>query len=132
MSDTSEPQELTERRQAHPYGRRADDGRPRSEFLEILMQIRANQLELDHKLSEHIKHETAEIAAEMSKCLASAFPGGDPDGHRRHHEALIEKAQSSAAFWKDLRNSTAKWGLLGFLGWVVLSLWSQFLQGPGK
>lgn len=130
MGKTDEPQ-LPERRVAN-VGRRADDGLPRPEILDILMQIHANQLLMDKKLEDHMRDEVQEIGEQIGVYMASAFPGGDPGGHKKHHEALIEKAAASAAFWKDLRNSVAKWGVLGFLGWVVLSLWSQFLHGPGK
>ena len=129
MGKTDEPQQ--ERRVANA-GRRADDIHPRPELLDILMQIHANQLRMDKKLEDHMRDETKEIGEQIGVYMASAFPNGDPDGHKKHHEALIEKASASAAFWKDMRNSTAKWGILGFLGWVILSLWSQFLHGPGK
>lgn len=122
----------SDRRQAHPYGRRSDDTLPRQEVLDILMQIHAQQQAMDNKLSAHMRDETKEIAHEIGKYMASAFPEGDPDGHRKAHEAAIERAKASAAFWKDLRNSVAKWGVIGFLGWVVLTLWHQFLQGPAK
>lgn len=87
---------------------------------------------MDKKLETHMRNETQEIAAEIGRYMSAAFPGGDPEGHRRHHEAVIAKAEQSAAFWRDIRNSAAKWGIIGFLGWVLLAAWHQFLQGPGK
>ena len=68
----------------------------------------------------------------ISDILAKSFPDGDPDGHRRYHEASIRKAEASAKMWSDIQVSTAKWGIAGALGWVVYALWQAFLQGPAK
>lgn len=60
------------------------------------------------------------------------FPNDDPDGHRRHHEAEIQAALDRGEFYRKLRFELAKWGLIGFAGWVVFQLWQGLLHGPGK
>ena len=58
--------------------------------------------------------------------LLLAFPGGDTDGHRRYHEAVIE--------WRELRNKmvrealikVAQAGALAGAGWVALAMWQAF------
>lgn len=87
---------------------------------------------LDGRLSTHMTTETHELATEITKLMTSAFPDGDPDGHRRHHEAVIEREEARAAFWKKMFFELSKYGLIAFLGWLVLSTWNTFLQGPHK
>lgn len=78
-----------------------------------------------NELRAHADGETARIAA-----IAAGFPDGDPDGHRRYHEAEIKRIEARAEFWSKLRLSVTQWGLVGFIGWVLVSLWHEFLKGP--
>lgn len=78
-----------------------------------------------NELRAHADGETARIAA-----IAAGFPDGDPDGHRRYHEAEIKRIEARAEFWSKLRLSVTQWGLVGFIGWVLVSLWNEFLKGP--
>ena len=77
------------------------------------------------ELRAHAEGETARIAA-----IAAGFPDSDPAGHRRYHEAEIKRIEARAEFWSKLRLSVTQWGLLGFLGWALVSLWHEFLKGP--
>jgi hypothetical protein len=76
----------------------------------------------------------AEVAAKESvhHALDAAFPDGDPEGHRRHHEAVIKKAEESAEFWATMRKEIGKWGLISVIGFLAVSAWQSFLQGPHK
>lgn len=78
-----------------------------------------------NELRAHADGETARIAA-----IAAGFPDGDAAGHRRYHEAEIKRIEARAEFWSKLRLSVTQWGLLGFLGWALVSLWLEFLKGP--
>ncbi len=78
-----------------------------------------------NELRAHADGETARIAA-----IAAGFPDGDPDGHRRYHEAEIKRIERRADFWQKMRLELAKWGLIGFLGWAAVALWQQALKGP--
>ncbi|WP_186087296.1 hypothetical protein [Burkholderia gladioli] len=54
--------------------------------------------------------------------LAKGFPGNDPDGHRRAHEAMIARAEARARLYDELRAELAKkglWALLIALGTAV-------------
>jgi hypothetical protein len=62
--------------------------------------------------------------------MSKAFPAGDPQGHRAHHEAVIKKAEESAQFWKTMRVELGKWGLLCFVGFMLIAGWKHFLEGP--
>lgn len=100
------------------------------ELIELIRTVHDNQLALSAKLDKHMKEETSELADAIARLMKEAFPEGDPDGHRRHHELVIKQAEEKAEFWQKMRLELAKWGLLGFLGWALLQLWQSFLQGP--
>jgi len=75
----------------------------------------------------HIRGEDAVIAQ-----FRSAFPGGDPAGHCDWHQAEIDRIRARKEFWMKMTFELAKWGLIGFLGWVFIQLWHGALQGPIK
>ena len=89
-------------------------------------------VKLDKKLSDHMINETAELAQMVTSIMERSFPEGDPEGHRKYHEASINRAESNAKFWQTMSLELSKWGLIGFLGWAVYALWGAFLQGPHK
>ena len=94
---------------------------PQSALAMLVQQIHDNTVVIDKKITDGL----ASIRTE-------AFPEGDADGHRRHHEAVIKSAEDRAAFWQTLRIELAKWGLVGFVAWAVVAIWQAFLQGPHK
>jgi len=87
---------------------------------------------LDGKLSQHMTEETMELAQEIVKLTMAAFPEGDPNGHRKHHEAEIARVEARAEFWKKMVFEISKAGLFGLLCWLAIAAWSAFLQGPPK
>ena len=87
---------------------------------------------LDSRLTRHMNDETLELATEVAKMMSAAFPEGDPTGHRKIHEADIERAKSKAAFWKKMAEEIIKYGLIGFLSWMCFAVWAAFLKGPMK
>ena len=101
-------------------------------LLVLVKEILANQHKMDAKLEQHMSDEMRDIAAEVAKLIAAAFPAGDPDGHRKHHEIVIKQAEKRAAFWAKMLEELTKWGLVGFAGWAVYALWEAFLKGPHK
>lgn len=95
-----------------------------------IKELQASVKALDEKLTQHREAEEAALAAAMDSLRSDAFPDADPDGHRRHHEALIKQAEARAAFWEKMKLELFKYGLLGFVGWAVFALWQAFLRGP--
>lgn len=88
----------------------------------------------DVKAKVNYHHATYQEATEraVSKAMLAAFPEGDADGHRRHHEAVIKAAEEKAEFWQAMRKKLGEWGVVGFAGWALYALWIAFLAGPKK
>ena len=91
--------------------------------------LRGELTAVDSKLDAHMTDETLTLAEEIVKLMGRAFPDGDPDGHKRAHEAMIKKAEDSAAFWKQMRTKLSEWGLVGFCGWLLYAAWDAVLRG---
>ena len=94
--------------------------------LALMQEINGKIDKIDSRLSAHIADEPVQFKALFDQ----AFPEGDPDGHRRLHEAEIKRLEDRAQFWHELRNHLAKWGLIGFTGWLLYVAWLAFLKGP--
>lgn len=64
--------------------------------------------------------------------LAKGFPGGDWEGHRRYHEAVIRKMEARTKFYDDLRADLAKKGLWAILVMIGTAIWfyakSKFIR----
>jgi hypothetical protein len=95
-------------------------------------KIVASVTKLEATFTTHVASVLVDREKIIADILEKSFPGGDPDGHRRYHEASIKKAEASAKMWADIQVSTAKWGIVGVLGWAVYVLWQAFLHGPSK
>ena len=108
--------------------RRKDN--PLSAMLLLIKQIHESQVSLDQKLTHHITEETDELARAIAKLLAEAFPDGDSDGHRRHHELVMAREEERMVFWKEMRVAAAKWLGLGVLTFLAGAAWTQLLKGP--
>lgn len=83
-------------------------------------------------LEQALQRSTDDQKKAVADVLDRAFPEGDPEGHRRYHEAAIAAAEEQRDFWKKLKLELFKWGLIGFIGWSVYAMWTSFLQGPHK
>lgn len=108
--------------------RRAND----SLVIELMREIHTDVKALDKKLTDHIAEETEEFKVLIGTAFSSAFPAGDAEGHRRVHEADIQRAIDRAEFWKKMLFEVTKYGLFGVLGWLSYVAWTAFLHGPQK
>jgi len=99
---------------------------------ETIIKLDGTVKSLDTKLSKHMTEETHELATAITSLMREAFPEGDPDGHRRHHELVIKQAEARAKFWEKMRDALVQYGLLGFVGWAGYAVWKAFLMGPIK
>lgn len=58
--------------------------------------------------------------------LAAAFPGGDTDGHRRYHEAVIERLELRNKLIREALVKVAQAGAVAGMGWLLLAIWQAF------
>ena len=100
------------------------------QVLKLVTQIHADVQNIDKKLTEHIADETQSAANLIAELRGAAFVVGDAEAHKREHEAMVAAMERRAAFWTDIAASVAKWGVLGFLGFLVVAGWRAFLMGP--
>lgn len=64
---------------------------------------------IKYRLAQHAEDESRQVAArfdEIKRLLASAFPGGDPDEHRRYHDDVMAFIQERRALWRAVREKT--------------------------
>lgn len=93
-------------------------------MIELLTSVKASVDDLNKKFDAHVVTQREE----MKELVAAAFPGEDPDGHRRHHEAVIKEAEDRAKFWQEMRIAAAKWAGLGVITFAVAALWHELLM----
>lgn len=89
--------------------------------------------ELEEHIDERIKLRLAEHAAEESRqlnkrfdeltaLLVSAFPGGDPEEHRRYHHEVMEWMRERRDLWRAVKEKTVSallWSALVGLGAAI-------------
>ena len=97
-----------------------------------IQEILTSQKALDRKLTEHIALEPIEFGEKLANMMQKAFPEGDPEGHRKHHELVIQREEERMEFWRAMRKEVGKWGIISVLGFLIVSAWHSFLQGPQK
>jgi len=89
-------------------------------------------------IEQQLSSLTQSITSYMDKQtdIAVAFPKdphtGEPDydGHCSAHEQWIAESVARTEFWKKMRFELVKWGLLGFLGWLLVQVvWPALAKG---
>lgn len=99
----------------------------------------------DSLLAQHVLDEQMRYAAiektlaeikEMFTDVNSAFlvdqRSNKPDyvGHAAAHMAWIDAQRARKDFWNKMSFELTKWGLLGFLGWLLASaVWPAIVKG---
>ena len=101
-------------------------------IVEHLIKLAEQVREVKNELSQAREelHRRAEGTEKQIVELRHAFPADDPAGHRAYHDEVIAIARARKEFWQKLLFELAKWGLLGFVAWLVLAGWRDFLKGP--
>lgn len=64
---------------------------------------------IKYRLAQHAEDEARQINArfdELAKLLTSAFPGGDPEEHRRYHDDVMEYIRDRRELWRAVREKT--------------------------
>lgn len=97
-----------------------------------VQDVKKTQKEMGETLTDHINTEPQEWADQLTLMMKSAFPNGDPDGHRKAHEDEMATIAARAEFWKKMLFEVSKYGVIGVVGWLAYTIWVAFLQGPSK
>lgn len=92
-----------------------------------MLRDEIGQRHVENTSSLEVLEKDLKVVIERVDDLARGFPDGDPDGHRRAHEALIRKAESRAKFYDDLRGKLAEKGLWALLVLLGVALW-QYIK----
>ena len=97
-------------------------------ILEHLVRLSSQVGEVRKELVQ--AREDMQLSSSQIEELRHAFPADDPAGHRAYHDEVIATTRAHKEFYQKLLFELAKWGLLGFIGWMVLAGWRDFLKGP--
>jgi len=103
-------------------GQRADDS------------LLAHHVEEENKRYAAIQAELSEIK-DMFSHVNSAFVTDEeakPDykGHAAAHQAWIDAQRARRDFWNKMTFELVKYGLLGFLGWLLVQIvWPAIVKG---
>lgn len=73
-----------------------------------------------------IKNEFNTLGDKFTKDFSSAFPGGDPHGHRMAHEKAIKDAGRWDQLKADFISKAFTTGLMAALGFVLIAAWEHF------
>jgi hypothetical protein len=119
--------ELPERRELEDRRKSTNDA-----ILILVQQVHSDVKEFNERLASHMHDETLALAEAVAALMIKSFPEGDPDGHRKGHEAQMIAIEARAEFWKKMLFEVTKYGLLGVIGWLVVKVWIAFLAGPNK
>ena len=71
---------------------------------------------MDPQQEGHILHRLDQIDTSIKE-LRGAFPGGDMEGHKRAHDAMIEDIESRKKLTQAIREKTISGLIWGALGW---------------
>jgi C4-dicarboxylate-specific signal transduction histidine kinase len=78
---------------------------------------------VENTSSLEVLEKDVKVLIEQVDRLAKGFPEDDPDGHRRMHEALIEKAKARTELYRDLQKKLLERGVLAVLGAIAVAIW---------
>lgn len=86
-----------------------------------LVEVAVNEAMVKHedKVRKHLDDRFDELKAIM----LSAFPNGDPVGHKEFHQKQIEYMNDKIALWKEIRSKSIigiLWATAGFIAMAVL------------
>lgn len=97
---------------------------------DLVHEVRALRKDLasDHKENASRMERVEKRMDEMAK----AFPGGDPDGHRRYHELIIRREEQREKVRLELISKLVQggtWSLLAWIGWLIVKNFKDVLMG---
>lgn len=61
--------------------------------------------------------------------ILKAFPGDDTEGHRRYHQAIIERLEQRNRIVQSCLEKAAQAGVIAGMGWVLLAIYNYAKLG---
>lgn len=92
----------------------------------------ARQLKEVADAQEDIRLDLNALKSAMADIVATAFPAGDTDGHRRYHELIIQKTEEVRKLRVAIQEKTISaliWSFLVFIGVCVWTFVANTLKG---
>lgn len=88
----------------------------------------AEEKDLIKKLTASVEAMRGELAENTRKTeeVLKGFPLGDPDGHRRYHEEVIQQIADRRKLWQELLTHAVKTSTWLALVGIISVLWSHF------
>lgn len=68
----------------------------------------------------------------LHEALQSAFPGGDPHGHRLAHEKAIRDAEGWTKLKGELLSKLATSGIWAVAAWILYLVWNAIVESVQK
>ena len=100
------------------------NGRP---IADILTDILECQKKMDARIEGFEGHIEKHLIAHIDK----AFAGGDPDGHRRAHEAMINLIEEKRKLRVAIQEKTISGLIWGAMIWLCLAAWARIKMELG-
>jgi hypothetical protein len=81
------------------------------------------QRHVENTSSLEVLEKDLKVVIERVDDLAKGFPGGDWEGHRLYHEAVIKKMEARTHLYEELRAELAKKGLWALIMAIGAAIW---------
>ena len=89
--------------------------------LTALVEVAVKEAMEEHE--ERVKKHLDDRFDELKAIMLSAFPNGDPIGHKQFHQKQIDYMNERIALWKEIRSKSIigiLWAAAGFMAMAVL------------
>lgn len=90
------------------------------QLVNLFIEIREGQQRMDDRMDNM----EAGITEAIERHVKIAFAGGDADGHRRAHEAMIQMMEERRQFYASIKEKTISgllWGAMVWAGYATLA-----------
>lgn len=95
--------------------------------VDVVHQVQRELGQVSESLKQHINDD--------KELCVNAFPDGDPDGHRRAHEAAIKLAEERAEFMRRMRIKAGEmtvWAFLICLVTMIVYYWNGHMPASAQ
>lgn len=99
------------------------------QLLEERLEAKMDAVALSHekKVKICLDKMSDRFEEKIDSLVDSAFPSGDPLGHKNYHQTQIDWMRLRNDFIREIVTHMAKAGLLGGMAWIVYACWQLAL-----